>query len=216
MFDTDARTSDVFEQVKPPLRALVYSTNIEAARNFGAEEESQRERDAVVAAKMIRTIRGLQHPGILRFIEEIQTAHNQIFVTECFEINPLGPLLRSGNYRHDELFTVRLVQQAAHVLTYLHGLRPPIVHGACTLENFLLSSEGRLVLTSFDRAHDDPRRAFETLDDIRRLAIGAIQLLTKLPPDEIAILMVEDLIKMSISRPLATLLTEALSPDPHT
>ncbi|MEE2904468.1 MAG: hypothetical protein VYC39_19210 [Myxococcota bacterium] len=172
--------------------------------------------DAAIAAKIIRTIRGLQHPGVLRFIEEIQTAHNQIFVTEYFEINPLGPLLLSGNYRHNELFTVRLVQQAAHVLTYLHGLRPPIIHGACTLENFHLGSSGRLVLTNFERAHDDPRRAFETLDDIRRLAIGAIQLLTKLPPDEIAILMVEDLLKMSISRPLATLLIEALSPDPHT
>jgi|GEM_PF-6089934 len=172
--------------------------------------------NVTIAAKIVRTIRGLQHPGILRFIEEITTTHNQIFVTEWFEFNPLGPLLRSGSYRHNEVFTVQLVQQAAHVLTYLHGLRPPIIHNACTLENLLLGPEGRLVLTNFERAHDDPRRAFETENDIRGLAIAAIQLLTKLPPDEIAILMVEDLIKMSISRPLATLLTEALSPDPQT
>ncbi|MEK9698643.1 MAG: protein kinase [Candidatus Poseidoniales archaeon] len=167
------------------------------------------------ASNVVTLLRGLDHIGVLRFIEEIHTRNCNMFVTEWIELNSLETMLLNGMYRHTEHFTVQLLKEVAHILTYLHSLRPPIVHGAVRLENMILDNENRLVLIGFEHAHDDPYRALETARDIQMFSFSAIRLLTKLLPEEMSSLTVDDLTRMSLGRPIATLLIEGISDDPN-
>lgn len=171
-------------------------------------------KDATQSSNWARLMRGLKHPGLPEYIEDFETVNGVVVVTEWIEGQSLACLLKQGCYRHTERFTTALLLQAARLLTYLHGLRPPLIHGNLGVGNWLLDDTDRLVLVGFSAASDDPRQAQGVTWDLATLAATALYLLTGLKLDQIPNcsqgLAIQ---KLQISPPLANILSQCLGED---
>ena len=168
------------------------------------------------SGRWARLLRGIQHAGLPRYVEDFETVNGSVVVTEWINGTSLAELFKEGRYRHTEHFSVQLLEHAARVLTYLHGLRPPIVHGSVGPKNWFLNESGRLVLLGFSDAHDDPRHAAQMAEDVYELAQTGLLLVTGLNLQDITSPgQALDLESLQLSKPLARLLTQCLDQVPQ-
>jgi serine/threonine protein kinase len=172
-------------------------------------------KDQQVSKNWARLLRGLQHQGLPKHIEDFETVNGTVVVTEWIVGTPLAKLLSEGRYRHTEQFSVQLLLNAAHILTYLHGLRPPIIHGDLSAENLILSESDDIVLIDFSRASDDPRESHRMALDVYSLAETGLRMLTGLNVEDAPKKNQRlDLEALQLSRPLATILADCLHENP--
>lgn len=95
----------------------------------------------------------LSNQGIARFIDVFVEDHRAYLVTEYVDGDSLrGLVAERGPFTRNE--AVELAIEMCDILTYLHGLEPPVVHQDFTPENILRSSAGIVKLVDFNVAKE--------------------------------------------------------------
>ena len=97
-----------------------------------------------------KVLAALSHSGIPTFLDSFADEDEGEFflVMELVEGRPLGQMLRRGGpVERSQLWNI--LHQALEILTYLHGLSPPVIHRDVKPSNLVLNEEGRLYLVDF-------------------------------------------------------------------
>jgi hypothetical protein len=99
-----------------------------------------------------RTLKGLSHPSIPQYVDyfQVDTPDNRWFylAQEIAEGTSLADLVASG-WRVDEAETRAIAEAVLQVLTYLHGLNPPVIHRDIKPQNMLRRNDGHIYLVDF-------------------------------------------------------------------
>ncbi|MCF0132947.1 MAG: protein kinase [Blautia sp.] len=98
--------------------------------------------------KEAKLLRLMEHPGIPRMIDYIERQNACYLVMEYIRGKNLTELKKSGKrFSADEL--IRIGMEIAHVLDYMHHLKPTIIHGDVKPENIMLSEAGKIYLVDY-------------------------------------------------------------------
>jgi len=96
----------------------------------------------------IELLKGIDHPGLPRFLERYQNDQILCVVREYIEGEPLS------DYVKEKPLTLRQIvsfgQQLCDILTVLHGRRPPVIHRDIKPENIIVKPDETLALIDFD------------------------------------------------------------------
>lgn len=136
------------------------------------KEMPLRHTDAELGRRMEREARvlsQLHHDRIPAYIDHFTqgTGKQQVFYLVQGYVD--GPTLAQEmeRRRYTEAEVLAILSEVAAVLTYLHGLMPPVVHRDIKLKNIIRrSSDGQLVLIDFGAVRDvltDPRSGGSTV-----------------------------------------------------
>lgn len=140
-------------------QAVVYSARSPARTSFVIKEfvlPAGEGLDALVESaadfENESTILGqLSHPKIVKLYDMFIEDHRVYLVLEKVDGSSLRKLVKeNGPFGEEE--TISLSLQMCEILSYLHGLVPPLVHRDFTPDNLILSSDGDLKLIDFSLA----------------------------------------------------------------
>lgn len=99
-----------------------------------------------------RVLADLDHPGIPQYLDyfQIDTADNRFFylAQELAEGESLATLVAQGE-RFAETEVRRIALEILHILQYLHGLNPPIIHRDIKPQNIIRRADGQIFLVDF-------------------------------------------------------------------
>jgi len=104
----------------------------------------------------IRTLKALEHEGIPRYLESFESDGGVFNLV--MEKAP-GASLRSWSKKHklDEDDLRDITRRTLEILTYLHGLRPPIIHRDIKPANLVRDRDGSISLVDFGAVRDSVR-----------------------------------------------------------
>jgi serine/threonine-protein kinase len=110
-------------------------------------------------ADILRTI---DHPHIVKLLNEFTEDHRGYLVLEYVQGTPLKTLVAREGPQPEA--TVRdWALQICDILEYLHSLDPPIIHRDLTPDNLILQSDGIVKLVDFNVAHQLESQATATV-----------------------------------------------------
>lgn len=221
---------------------------------FAAERESDGQRVAVKELLVRRledfkahdlftreaaVLRALDHHAIPRYFDDFAAGEGRhlglYLVTELIDGVTLEHEMKSR--RHSQQDVLAIVRELCDVLTYLHGLAPPVVHRDIKPSNVMRRhADGRLVLIDFGSVKESVRTPGDGStvagtfgymppeqlagragpgSDIYALGVLCVALLTRKAPHELT----DDQNRLQwrehiASEPLRDLLTDMLEPDP--
>lgn len=99
-----------------------------------------------------QVLKGLQHPAIPNYLDyfQVDTLDNRYFyiAQELAEGDSLAALVAAGE-RFEEVEVRRIAHAILDILTYLHGLNPPIIHRDIKPQNIIRRGDGQIVLVDF-------------------------------------------------------------------
>ncbi|HEY9787688.1 MAG TPA: serine/threonine-protein kinase [Candidatus Obscuribacterales bacterium] len=95
----------------------------------------------------------LSHVGIAAFLDVFVEDHRAYLVTEYVEGHSLRQLVTERGPL-DTKKALGIALQMCDILTYLHSLKPPVVHQDFTPENLILSHNGDLKIVDFNVAKE--------------------------------------------------------------
>ncbi len=104
-------------------------------------------------ATEVELLKKLAHPQVVKLLDSFSEQHRGYLILEHIE----GPTLRQLVRQREALperEVLELASQMCEILSYLHGLVPPVVHRDLTPENLMLDSTGRLKLIDFNVAKE--------------------------------------------------------------
>lgn len=107
-------------------------------------------RNAVRAARVFRSVR--PHRGIATVLDDFFDGDSYYLVMEWVEGRSLQTLVDAEPDGLDVEIAMRYLVQAADALDHLHCHDPPVVHLDVKPSNFVVTSDGRLVLVDFGTA----------------------------------------------------------------
>jgi hypothetical protein len=103
--------------------------------------------------KEARLLTRLEHPQVVKLTGFFVEDHRAYLALEHIDGENLRQLVTREGALPEE--RVRgLAAQMAEILTYLHGLRPALVHRDFTPDNLILNRDGQLKLIDFNVAHE--------------------------------------------------------------
>lgn len=221
---------------------------------FAAERESDGQRVAIkellvrrledfkahdLFTREAHLLRDLDHPAIPRYFDDFAAGEGRhmglYLVTELIDGVTLEHEMQSR--RHSQHEVLAIVRKLCDVLTYLHGLAPPVVHRDIKPSNVMRRhADGRLVLIDFGSVKESVRTPGDgstvagtfgymppeqlagrasPASDIYALGVLCVTLSTRKPPHEL----LDDQNRLQwrehiASEPLADLLSDMLEPDP--
>ncbi len=94
----------------------------------------------------------LDHPAIMKIFDSFEEDFNGFLVLEYIK----GTSMRSHMAVHGvcpEPQAVRIAIELCDILIYMHGLKPPIIHGDVTPENIIVTPDGTVKLIDFTVSH---------------------------------------------------------------
>lgn len=104
----------------------------------------------------IRVLRELDHAAIPRYWEDLFVGKGRskaVYIVQDFvDGETLADEVKHRRYTEGEV--VALMAELLHVLSYLHGLRPPVVHRDLKPQNVIRRKDGRLALIDFGSVRD--------------------------------------------------------------
>ena len=104
----------------------------------------------------IRVLRELDHPAIPRYWEDLFVGKGRskaVYIVQDFvDGETLADEMKRRRYTESEVAATMV--ELLHVLDYLHGLRPPVVHRDLKPQNVLRRKDGRLALIDFGSVRD--------------------------------------------------------------
>jgi serine/threonine protein kinase len=104
-----------------------------------------------------KILANLSHPAIPNYIDyfNIDTPQDRQFflVRELIEGDSLADLVETG-WRTNEETVKAIATQILDVLTYLHGLAPPVIHRDIKPQNIIRKPDGQVVLVDFGAVQD--------------------------------------------------------------
>lgn len=116
---------------------------------YGVRSEDERE-DAVRAARLLRSVRPQR--GVAVVLDDFFDADTYYLVMEWVEGRSLARLLETQPDGLDAEVAMKYLVQAADALDHLHSHEPPVLHLDVKPSNFVVTSDGRLVLVDFGTA----------------------------------------------------------------
>jgi len=108
------------------------------------------DRKACRAVSESRILRGMHHAGLPAFLYEYQDDAAVCIVREYVEGTPLDRYAAGRSL--SEAQAVSLCGKLCDILTYLHGLEPPVIHRDIKPQNIIVKDNGELSLIDFDIA----------------------------------------------------------------
>ncbi len=124
------------------LKEFVLPVHVEKKVRQKALERFQQESDI---------LRGLDHPGIVKVVDNFVEDHRGYLVLEHIDGKSLRTLVDEGGAMNEER-VLELLEQMLSILEYVHGLSPPLVHRDFTPDNLILDKRGVLKLIDFNVA----------------------------------------------------------------
>lgn len=112
--------------------------------------------------KEARILRQLNHEQIVQLIDFFVEDHRGYLVLEHIDGNSLRELVLSSGAM-SEAKVRELAGQMCKMLSYLHGLTPPVVHRDFTPDNLILRKDGKLKLVDFNVAQQKESTATGTV-----------------------------------------------------
>jgi serine/threonine protein kinase len=189
-----------------------------------------------LAEREARVLSSLAHPLLPRYVEHFEESGALCLVMEKVEGPTLGVLSRQGALDQHEV--VRLLNDVADVLEYLHLRAPPIIHRDIKPSNIIRRPNGRFALVDFGSVRDRLKpeggstvvgtfgfmapeqfqgRALP-VSDVYGLGATALAAITGVSPDELPhqglAIDVEHALGGQIDRRLVHVLGAMLKPDP--
>lgn len=110
-------------------------------------------KDVELAEREARTLASLNHPHLPRYIEHFEEDGALYLVMEKVEGESLASL-RARRRGLDVHEVVRMIEDIAEALRYLHGRAPPIVHRDVKPGNILRRPDGTYALVDFGAVRD--------------------------------------------------------------
>ena len=109
-------------------------------------------KDVELAEREARVLSGLDHPSLPRYIEHFEESGSLYLVMEKIEGNTLREFARIQGF--DQHAVVRLLNDVADVLEYLHRRSPPLIHRDIKPTNIIRRPDGAFVLVDFGSVRD--------------------------------------------------------------
>lgn len=104
-------------------------------------------------AREVELLQRFDHPSVVRLLDSFQSPQRGYLVLELVDGESLRKrVLSKGALAESEVRT--LCKQMTEILSYLHGLTPPVVHRDFTPDNLILDKSGRVVLIDFNVARE--------------------------------------------------------------
>ena len=108
-------------------------------------------------AEEARILSGISHPGVVKYLDAFPAAvavSNPVFLVE--EYVPGETLTsyveKNGPLREEEVIEIGL--QICEILSYLHGLDPPVIYRDLKPDNLMLQPDGKVKLIDFGIARE--------------------------------------------------------------
>jgi serine/threonine protein kinase len=93
-------------------------------------------------------LKQLSHPGIPRIVDIFEERDNLYMVMDYIEGDTLEAYVRKARgLNEDRIFDIAL--QLSEILSYLHGLKPPIIYRDLKPANIIITLDGRVKLIDF-------------------------------------------------------------------
>jgi serine/threonine protein kinase len=110
-------------------------------------------KDVELAEREATTLRQLDHPRLPKYIEHFEEDGALYLVMEKIEGESLAELRKKKRvFGADEV--VRMLEETAEALRYLHGRAPPIVHRDIKPGNVIRRPDGRFAIVDFGSVRD--------------------------------------------------------------
>ncbi|HEY9787148.1 MAG TPA: serine/threonine-protein kinase [Candidatus Obscuribacterales bacterium] len=116
---------------------------------FGDANVRKKEIDKFITESQL--LQRLDHPQIVKLFDFFIEDHRGYFVLEKIDGRSLSQIVADDG-RMDEQRVRELAAQMCDILTYLHGLTPPLVHRDFTPDNLIVAADGSLKLIDFNVA----------------------------------------------------------------
>src|SRR5271166_4568680 len=113
-------------------------------------------KDVDLAERETRVLQSLAHPNLPRYVDHFEEDGALYLVTRKIDGQNLAALRRQGA-RFGEAEALRLLDDAARALTYLHGRSPPVVHRDIKPANVVRRPDGSYALVDFGAVRDSLR-----------------------------------------------------------
>jgi hypothetical protein len=103
-----------------------------------------------------RVLRQLSHPGIPTYIDDFTDGHGKHLSFCLVQAFISGQTLaqESSHRRYAEAEVWQVVADICDILTYLHGLSPPVIHRDIKPQNIMRRADGQLILIDFGAVRD--------------------------------------------------------------
>lgn len=112
--------------------------------------------------KEVTILRRIEHPLIIRLFDFFIEDMRGYLVIEYVDGVSLRQLVERGELP-TEPSVVKIGLALCEALIYLHGLKPPIIHGDVTPDNVMLEKSGQVKLLDFDAAQELTRNKTNTV-----------------------------------------------------
>lgn len=99
----------------------------------------------------LAVLRALDHPGVPRYVDHLDSRDGKVWNLYLVQAFVEGETLERERKRrrYTEAEVCEVLAALADILTYLHGLRPPVVHRDLKPSNVMRRRDGQLVLIDF-------------------------------------------------------------------
>lgn len=116
-------------------------------------DEDTRRRELEDFEKEARFLKNLDHDHIVKLQEFFVEDHRGYLVLEYIDGQSLASLVEEKGAL-PEADVLKLAKEMCEILSFLHGMSPPVVHRDFTPDNLMLTKEGMLKLIDFNVAHE--------------------------------------------------------------
>ena len=106
---------------------------------------------SIIRKQEAKLMRFLEHPAIPKIVDYVEEEEFCYLIMEYIRGQSLGEILKNkGNFSIEE--TLRLGNEIAKVLEYLHSRKPAVCYGDLKPDNLMLSENGHLYLVDLGSA----------------------------------------------------------------
>ena len=93
----------------------------------------------------------LSHPSIPRVVERFSDDTNNYIVTDHIEGRTLGEIIKEGALKYRDV--IKITADLCDILSYLHGLDPPVIFRDLKPDNIIIGNDRRTHLVDFDTVY---------------------------------------------------------------
>lgn len=125
-------------------------------------DQSVREKALEMFAREAQTLIKIDHQRVCKVLDHFTQDGRHYLLMEHIPGTDLRRFVRDNGPQHEEV-ALRWMLEVAQVLSYLHGMNPPIVHRDLTPDNLIFTASGGIAVIDFGAANAFVAEATGTL-----------------------------------------------------